>query len=249
MTDEPKPPDVGRLLRELQSSDALKHQAVEATGLDPQVARLRQWQSDRLAKTYADLAADKQFAPACQFFLNDIYAARDFSQRDHDVERLHAWLARVVPAPMLKLLTEVVELNALSNALDARLAQVLVETPGMTDSLSAEAYAEGYRRCDNYAERSHQIDLIVAVLAQVGEGARHRLVGAALGLVQGPAKRAGWLELYGFVERGYAAFRPMKDVKTFVETVQARERRILEQIYAGAPEPFEVRTYPPGPLP
>jgi hypothetical protein len=240
MTDKPRPPDVARLLRDLQSSDELRHQPVAAAGLDPHLALLRQWQSDRLAQTYADLLDNKQFSAACQFFLSDIYAPRDFTQRDHDVERLHAWLSRVVPASMLKLLTDVVELNALSNALDQRLVRQLVEALGVTDRLSPELYAEGYRQCDNYADRTRQIDLIAEVVGQVGEGARHRMVGAAVKLVQGPAKRAGWLELYGFLERGYAAFRPMRDVKLFVDTIRERETRILDQIYARSPDPFAV---------
>jgi hypothetical protein len=239
-SDPTEQADVGRLLRELGTSDELRHQAVAPAGLDPQLARLRQWQAGRLAQTYADLLADKQFSAAGQFFLSDIYAARDFTQRDHDVARLHAWLKRVVPAPMLKLLTELVELNALSNALDQRLAQVLDEKLGEQDSLSAAVYAGAYRQCDNYAERARQIALIVEVVGQVGAGARQRLVGAALGVVRGPASRAGWVELYDFVERGYAAFRPMRDVKPFTEAIQSRETRILDQIYAGAAEPFVV---------
>jgi hypothetical protein len=225
---------VAQLLHDLQSSDELQHQPVAGAGLDPRLALLRQWQSDRLADTYADLLANEQFGPAGRFFLSDIYAARDFSQRDHDVERLHAWLSRKVPAVMLKLLTGVVELNALSNALDERLARVLTDELGLTDRLSAELYAAGYRRCDNYAERARQIELIADVLTQVGEGARHRMVGAAIKVVRGPAQRAGWHELLGFLERGYAAFRPMRDVKSFVATVQMRETRFLNEIYAGA---------------
>ncbi len=77
MTDEPRPPDVARLLREFQSSDELRHQVVAPAGLDPHLALLRQWQSDRLARTYADLSADPQFSPACHFFLSHIYAPRE----------------------------------------------------------------------------------------------------------------------------------------------------------------------------
>lgn len=240
MTDEPRPPKVARLLRDLQSSDELRHQAVAPAGLDPRLALLRQWQSDRLAQTYADLLADEQYSPACRFFLSDIYAPRDFTQRDHDVERLHAWLARVLPAVMLQLLTDVVELNALTASLDQRLLRVLVDELGVTDRLTPQLYAEGYRRCDNYGERLHQLDLITKVVTQVGEGARHRMVGAAIKLVRGPAQQAGWLELYGFFERGYAAFRPMRAAKTFAATIAEREKRILDRVYAGDADPFAV---------
>src|SRR5512135_1835698 len=94
MSSAPKPPSAVQLLRDLQHSEELKHQPRAADGLHPQLAMLREWQADRLARTYADLLADPHYHPACEFFLSDIYAPRDFSQRDHDLERIHKFLSR-----------------------------------------------------------------------------------------------------------------------------------------------------------
>ena len=240
MKTDPKLPNAGQLLHDLQHNQELRHQPVLATELDPHLALLRKWQSERLAHTYADLLTDKRYRPACLFFLSDIYAPRDFSQRDHDVERIHAFLSRVVPAQMLQLLTDVVELNSLTNALDQKLVQVLVNQLNVTDTITSELYAEGYRICDHYAKRIRQIDLITRVAAQVGEGARLMVVGAAMKLVRGPAHRAGWAELYDFLEHGYGAFKQMRDVKNFVQLVEQREKRILNQIFSGHPDPFAI---------
>jgi hypothetical protein len=202
------------------------------------VALLRTWQSERLARTYADLSTDKRHRPACLFFLSDIYAPRDFSQRDHDAERIHDFLARVLPAPMIQLLTDVIELNRLSAALDERLAGVLAESFGVASVITPEVYAAGYRVCDNRAERERQIELITKIVTELGEGARHSAVGVALRIGRGPARRAGWEELADFLERGYAAFKQMRDVPAFVAAVDERERRILERIFAAHPDPF-----------
>jgi hypothetical protein len=232
MTDTPRPPDAAQLLNDLRHSEELKHQPVAMVGLDPQLAMLREWQAHRLARTYADLLADPRYRPACGFFLSDIYAPRDFSQRDHDLERIHQFLSRVLPAQTIQLLTETVELNSLTNILDNRLLRVLVDRLGVTDAVTPELYAEAYRLCDNYTERVRQIDLTRSILMQVGEGARRRVVGAALKLAKVPAQRAGWVDLYDFLERGRQAFGQMKDVKTFVDTVARREMGILDLIYA-----------------
>jgi hypothetical protein len=122
--------------------------------------------------------------------------------------------------------------------LDDALLHVLVEQLGVTDTITPEVYAQGYRICDNYAERARQIELIGIVLRQVGEGARLPVVGMAMRLARIPAQRAGWGELYDLLARGYAAFKPMRDVKAFVKTVEQREMRILDRIFAGAPDPF-----------
>jgi hypothetical protein len=238
MTDAPNTADAARLLHDLQHQAELRHQPVNGTGLEPQLAMLRAWQSERLARTYADLLADRHYRPACLFFLSDIYAPRDFSQRDHDFERIHAFLSRVVPPPMLQVLTDAIELNALTNKLDNLLLRVLVDDLGVTDTIRSHLYVEGYRRCDNYAERVHQIDLITRLAAQVAEAAHFFGVSVALTIIRGPAHRAGWIEVCDFLERGYDAFRQMRDVKSFVNTIERREKDILEQIFSGNPDPF-----------
>src|SRR4051794_40704114 len=85
--------------------------SVAGVALNPQLTLLRTWQSQRLAQSYADLLADPHASPACRFFLSDIYAPRDFSQRDHDIERIYAYLVRVLPSQALQLLSTVIELN------------------------------------------------------------------------------------------------------------------------------------------
>lgn len=141
MADTTKSPNAARLLSDLQSSEELKHQTVAAVALDSHMALLRGWQTDRLAHTYADLLADPRYGPAIEFFLKDVYAPSDFSQRDHDLERVHGFLSRVLPAPTIVLLTETVELNSLTNSLDNHLLRVLVDQLGVTDTLTAEVYA------------------------------------------------------------------------------------------------------------
>jgi hypothetical protein len=240
LSNDEKSPNVIRLLQDLESNPDLKHRPVPGAELDSHLALLKAWQSERLRRTYADLLDDKRYQPACLFFLNDIYAPRDFSQRDYDIERLHVFLLRLLPPVMLILLTQVIELNRLTNALDKRLVRALVDELGLTDEITAQLYAEGYRICDNYAERLRQIELTAHVLAQVGAGARLLVVGAAMKVLRGPAQRADWVELYELLEHGYAAFKQMRDVKTFVGVIEQREKRILDQIFTGAPDPFAV---------
>ena len=55
MSDTSKPPSAVQLLRDLQHSEELKHQPRAADGLHPQLAMLREWQANRLTRTYADL--------------------------------------------------------------------------------------------------------------------------------------------------------------------------------------------------
>ena len=180
----------------------------------------------------------KQYRAACQFFLSDIYSPRDFSQRDHDAEHLYNLLSRFLPQAMLRLLADAIRTNRLTDRLDRVLLQELRKHLEMTEALTPGEYAQAFRQCDNYAERREQIELMTKILLEAAQGARNPIFAASLRLVRRPVYRAGWSEVYDFLERGYQACRPMRDVKYFVKTIYQREFTILEQIFAGDDRPL-----------
>jgi len=206
--------------------------------MDASLLRLRAWQSARLAQTHADLLESHRYGPACRFFLDEIYAPRDFSQRDQDIEYLYAVMSSFLPEFLIKVVRKAIEMNNLTNELDWALSRVLVENLVVTDQITPELYAEAYRICDNYAERAHQIHLIGEVGSMVDRGTRIPLMGVTLHLARRPAKRAGWGELHTFLEKGYTAFKHMGRADEFLHIIQEREMGILERIYAHHPEPF-----------
>jgi len=217
----------------------LKRHSVEARPLDPKVALLRAWQAQRLTRTYADFMASPRYRPACLFFLNEIYAPRDFSQRDRDMEAVHDALKHILPDALIHPLATTVELHHLSEALDQRLIDVLTGQLGVTDTITTSLYAEAYRLCDNYDERVRQIDLVHQIGSRLDGVVRSPLTSALLAVSKGPARAAGWNELTDFLESGYRAFKHMRGARHFLDTVREREQGILDRIYARDPDPFE----------
>jgi hypothetical protein len=238
MKQNHKPPNVVRILYDLQQMQDKHPDRIPTAELEPRLEQLRAWQSQRLAVTYADLLAEPQFTPAGRFFLSDVYAARDLSQRDRDFQRLHDMLARLLPDHMLRLLKSAIQMNQLSNALDQDLLNAIFYDLGADDGITPELYAKGYRICDNYEARLAQIELLVDILSEVGDGSHLPLVGFTLRLARAPAQRYGWFELHDFLVRGYTAFKQMHDVDRFVSTIKEREIRILDAIFAGDSDPF-----------
>jgi hypothetical protein len=236
------PKEIISLLSELQHREEAQRRVIDGSSLNPRLSLLRQWQSERLACTYADLLNDKQYRSACQFFLSDIYSPRDFSQRDQDAEHLYSLLSRFLPQAMLWLLADAIRLNQLTDRLDRTLLVELEKNLVMTKAITEHSYAQAFRQCDNYDQRREQIELMVKILREAAQGARNPIFAASLRLVRRPAQRAGWIEVYNFLERGYQACRPMRDVKRFVKTIQQREMIILDQIFAGEPEPFRIKS-------
>ncbi|MCG3139982.1 MAG: hypothetical protein HDKAJFGB_00919 [Anaerolineae bacterium] len=231
---------VQNALNAAQRDESAKHKRVAEAGLSPQVAELRAFQVKRIRETYRDFAAQKQYAATLDFFTNDLYAPRDFSQRNHDAQRVHAFLQKFLPAEMLKLAADAIALTQLSDALDEKLATILQQDLAFQNNLTPALYAEAYRRSKNVRAREQQIDLLVTVMQDSADTARMPLTGVALKLAKGPAHAAGWHELYAFLERGYHAFAQVKQPERFLEAIEDRENEIMRRILAGAAAPFRI---------
>ncbi|CAG0937332.1 hypothetical protein TFLX_06257 [Thermoflexales bacterium] len=220
---------------------------IAQSGLDPQLALLRVWQAERLAHTYADLLDQPRYRPACLFFLEDIYAARDFTQRDHDLETMYEFMRRFVPEVISRPAALTIKLHRMTEVLDRQLLEVLVKQLGVTDSITVEQYAEGYRRCDNYRERVVQIEAIMEICEHIDGLVRNPITGPVLSLAKRPLRAAGYGEVVAFLERGYDSFKRMHGSRHFRKTLHDREMGILDRFYAQDPDPFrfEMSAAPP----
>ena len=205
---------------------------------------LRTWQSARLTRTHGEFLLDPDYRPAAEFFLNEVYSVKETAERDTEIERAYPIIARTMPERALRSIGAALELDGLTEMLDEQLLERLPRQRGKGVELTESTYASAYRRCDNYALREHQIDLIAQLGSHLVELVARPLLAKTLRAMRIPARLAGFGTLQTFLEQGFSAFRRMPDAHRFVATIERRERQILERIYAGHPRPFEVE--PPG---
>jgi hypothetical protein len=236
--------DAARLLSSLRASMA-HHEIVEGKQLSPLITYLSAWQSLRLSRTHADMLHDTRFSAGCRFFLEDIYAPKDFSQRNYDGHRIYHFMNRFLPEATLAPLAMALEVNSLTQQLDLALAEAMRNHLGVEDRFDRAQYEEAYRLCDNYAVRAQQIELIVTVGKQLERVRRVPFIHATLRLARSPAHRLGWFEMQDFLERGYLAWKSIVEPDTFLANIGQRETAVLNRIYGvpgGAPEsnPFLV---------
>ena len=199
------------------------------------LAELKRFQSQRLARSYQDLASQPRYRAATAFFLDDIYGPKDFSARDQEMLRILPVMCRILPASAVETAALAIELEALSEDLDHRLAAALPE-----GSLDDAAYAKAYRESSRRDERIRQIDLIEAVGRRLDALVKKPLVSQMLKLMRRPAHMAGMGDLQDFLEQGFASFREMKGADEFLATLRSREEKILSRLFSGAPEPFSI---------
>jgi hypothetical protein len=197
--------------------------------------RLGAWQSLRLARTYADLAAQPRYAAAVAFFRADLYGGADYAQRDADLARVVPLLRRALPARVIATIAQAMELNALSQELDRAL---LARLPRADGRFSVAEYCKAYRRSGNRAGRERQIALIGEVGAALDVYVTKPLIRTSLRMMRKPARVAGFGELHDFLERGFTAFARMGGAREFLATIADRESGLANAILAGDTAPF-----------
>jgi hypothetical protein len=207
----------------------------EAGHPPPRLAELKAWQAARLARTYADLAADPRYAKATAFFLGDLYGAKDFSGRDQAMLRIYPVMVRTLPMGAVETAALAIEVDALSEDLDRRVAAAL--GPGTIDESS---YGQAYRQAGTRAERARQIELIDEVGRRLDLLVEKPFIYATLRVMRQPARLAGLQDLQTFLERGFEAFRHMGGAEEFLATIGGRETQILSRLFSGHPSPFSV---------
>lgn len=197
--------------------------------------RLQRWQRARLDATYADLAAQPRFRPACAFFLDELYGGRDVHARDRQLERVVPVMRRFLSEQLLHATGEAMRLQAVSLEFDFALAGILEDVI----EIRQPDYARAYREHGDWARRREQIELIQDLGELLDRTVRRSMVHRLVRVMRRPAELGGVGLLQNFLERGLDAFARMDGAEPFLDAVQERETRALEAIRSGEDWPFE----------
>ncbi len=230
------------VLSRLRRLTALRRRRRRSQERDARLRRLTEWQGRRLARTHAGLLENPRYRPAVRFFLGDLYAPRDYSRRDRDLMKISPLLARALPETALHTMGLALEMNVVTEELDAATDQALLQA-GSWDSASTlrdESYVEAYRRCGDAAKRRRQIELIREVGEDLDAIVQRPWVKRALTMARRPATLSGLGGLHDLLERGHDAFTHMRGAGEFLDAICDRELEIMERLMGGHPEPFGV---------
>lgn len=223
-----------RLARRLACHQALFDPVREPRNCLRWLPELRRWQAQRLREGFAPFLEDASRRPAAEFFLADVYGDHDFTRRDADIARVLPAMQRLLPATLLETVADAIELGALTQALDLRMAERLQRLAPRRRTLDLALYADAYRDCGLPRLRARQIALIAEVGHGLADALRMPGVATLLRLSRVPARAAGLSELQEFLERGFDAFAALGDATRFIEEIRREETAFSRALFAGA---------------
>jgi hypothetical protein len=226
---------VARLrLAALQAGDAKFRESLTA---------LKRFQAQRLANTHCDLLESPRYRAATRFFLEDLYGEKDFSQRDTELGRVVPTLIRFLPDQALTTIADAIELDALSEYLDQKMAVQGLAEEGA--AWSKARYGRAYRAigelCDlgfeggatGAALRERQLGLVPKIGQTLDKLVKNPFLGGLLAAMAGPARIAGVPTMHDFLTRGFKAFQSMRGAGEFIAKIDERERSLSDQLLAG----------------
>jgi hypothetical protein len=213
----------------LQSLQAIEHMNLLITeqGLTDAIRKLQTWQTNRLLVTHDDLWNSERFKPAMQFFVDELYGPRDFSQRDIEMARAVPTMTKIIPNKGLISLQTALRLNCLSLELDIALAQKLGN-----EEVNRSRYFDCYRHSSNQSQREEQIQLLENLSIDLPKVVRIPGISVILMLSRKPAKVAGVESLHAFLEKGFNAFKELGNVHDFIDPIISRERDMMYALFA-----------------
>ena len=215
------------IVAHLRVVDGERQRRTELPGLLARVTALKAFQQRRFSHTYADLLQSPRYGAAARFFLEELYGPEDFSARDAQFARVAPTIARLFPSDLAKTVTILSALHALSETLDSAMGEQLAHA-----TIAPADYIAAWQGVGREADRDRQIELTLAVAAQLDRITRRPLLRNALRLMRGPAQAAGLAELQRTLESGFDTFKAMKGAEEFIAFIAKRERALAEALFA-----------------
>lgn len=217
---------LAKIIQHLQETEQM-NRLITQQNLTEAIRKLQTWQTKRLLITHDDLWHSKRFKPAMQFFVDELYGPKDFSQRDIELARVMPKMGKVLPNKGLISLQAALRLNCLSLELDIALVQKLG-----SKEINRSNYFDCYRQSDNQSKREEQIQLLEELGLDLAQVVKITGISAILMLSRKPAKIAGVKSLHEFLEKGFKSFKKLGEVHDFIDPIINRERDLMHALFA-----------------
>lgn len=201
-------------------------------GLRAAVVAIKALQTRRFAATYQDILVRGPYSAAANFFLEELYCARDFAERDTQFARIAGAIERFFPSAVTQTAVDLARLHALTEALDHGMGVAWLE--GDPAAPDAARYVAAWRQVGRRAEREAQLADVLAIGRELARLTRTPGLRMMLRMMRGPAHAAGLASLQGFLEAGFDTFGAMArndGARTFLGIIEERESRLAAFLF------------------
>ncbi|MDI1245088.1 MAG: hypothetical protein PSV24_06780 [Rhodoferax sp.] len=215
---------------------ALRQTVADQPDLAQALHTVKQLQAQRFVGTYQDLLHSTSYAACANFFLEELYGTKNFSERDAQFARIAGALQRTFPDQVVATAVALAELHVLTEELDLAMA---LNWQLQAGAQVVPAYVQAWRAVGRREDRVWQLSTVLRIGADLGQLTRKPGLHLMLKMMRKPAQLAGLGSLQNFLESGFNHFaglaRGQGTVSVFLDTVKARESTWMDCLFDAAP--------------
>jgi hypothetical protein len=205
------------------------------------VLHVKQVQAQRFAGTYHDLLGNPTYAPCATFFLEELYSAKDYAERDTQFARMAGAIQRTFPESVVSTAVALAELHVLTEELDLSMARNWCQQADLTE---AQRYMTTWRTVQRQEDRNWQLNTVLSIGDSLGRLTSKPGLRMMLKMMRRPAHLAGLGALQNFLESGFNHFadltRSKGTVSLFLDTIKTRETAWITRLFDAAPSACEA---------
>ncbi len=211
----------------------LRIQTVASPALLEAVKRVKLFQAQRFRATYADLLDSKDYGPATQFFLNELYSDKDFAQRDVQFAKIAGALQTLFPKQVVQTAVTLAQLHRLTEELDHQMGISFLSASSADEVVT---YVQAWNTVGRQPDREIQLKTVLSVGLELERLTRTPGLRLMLKMMRRPAHAAGLGALQTFLEAGFDTFAAMSGkqqlVARFLSTIEERESKLIQALFS-----------------
>lgn len=215
-----------QILADLKAAGREREVRAADAGLRRSVDAVKAYQQHRFEASYADLLADRRYAKAVRFFIDELNSPQDFAEREAQIAGILPTLVHVFPREAVDTVGALVALHALSESLDTDMGRHLRH-----GTVTRQRYVAAWQATGRAADRQRQVELTLAIGRRLDGHTRDPLLGSSLRMMRGPALLAGLGALQHFLELGFDAFASMRGATHFLAAIDQRENALRAALF------------------
>ncbi len=212
--------------------------------LAARLATIQHWQKRRMQHMHAELFAVPEHHLMTQYFMTRLYGGPDFevlAEQCAHVLNVARVFESLVPESTIQTAFKAIELTLLSIELDQGLAQFMahdLRNAAQDAAVDDAQMIQLYQRAQQADERRRQLDLLDSLGHRLDKYVHSALIKRVFKFTKGLSSRHGLNAGYAFLDEGFIAMAPLKSAEVFIRQFTQGERAMIDQIYAGTPNPL-----------
>lgn len=193
--------------------------------------KVQSWQRARIHRSHHALFSQPKNQAMSHYFIDQLYGGEAFATLATQLERIVPKAQKLEKiAPSAALVTGSMGIHSAIAAieLDLHLAQWLA---AHQLDVNESTMLAAYRGVNEQAERREQIDNLKEVCYRTDKYLNSFMLQKAFTLAKSTAYKYHYNPLYDFIADGFAAMKPLKSVRDFIEPFCELEYAIIEHVH------------------